>query len=377
MSYRAGLLLRIASAVVTIGMFFFLSRVFDAAAPGLTTVGGGYFAFVLLGIVAQEFLSQSIGAFGGALRESQTTGTLELMLLGPSRLGTLLLSSTLWLHASAGLGAVAVSRAWGRCSASTCPTSDVPAALLGLVLMLVGFTGMGLLAGASVLVIKRGQPAGLGAARRIGACSAGRSTRRRCCHAPLQALGAFLPITHGLTVLRGVHARGPGRSWSWPVPLAALAAVSLAFLADRPAGVRGGRAACPDRRQPVAVLSPCRCPSPPALDSPSSERCAWPRAPSRPATQATALAAADRGPRLRLGPGCGRSPTSTRSCRWWRDTLTTRRRRARPGRLATTCPAPSPRDAACERDTWPIPSSTSSDGLSARPASRRCPSRGS
>jgi cobalamin biosynthesis protein CobD/CbiB len=100
-SYRAGLILRLASAVVTVGVFFFLSRTFDGAAPGLMTVGTSYFAFVLLGIMAQEFLSQSVGGFGGALRESQTTGTLELMLLGPSRLSTLLLSSTLWRRSSA------------------------------------------------------------------------------------------------------------------------------------------------------------------------------------------------------------------------------------------------------------------------------------
>ncbi len=228
MSYRAGLLLRIASAVVTIGMFFFLSRVFDAAAPGLTAVGGGYFAFVLLGIIAQEFLSQSVGAFGGALRESQTTGTLELMLLGPSRLGTVLLSSTLWLHASAGLGAVAYL-VLGALLGVDLSHTDVPAALLGLVLMLVGFTGMGLLAGASVIVIKRGNPLGW-ALRGASVVLGGTLYPTTVLPAPLQALGAFLPITHGLTVLRGSMLEGQG-VLELAVPLAALAAVSLAFLA--------------------------------------------------------------------------------------------------------------------------------------------------
>jgi hypothetical protein len=85
-SYRAGLILRLASAVATVAVFFFLSRTFDDVAPGLTGVGTSYFAFVLIGIMAQEFLSQSVGGFGSALRESQTTGTLELMLLGRSHL---------------------------------------------------------------------------------------------------------------------------------------------------------------------------------------------------------------------------------------------------------------------------------------------------
>ena len=93
--HRTGFSLRIASVVVTIAMFFFPRRVFDAAAPALTDVGGSYFAFVLIGIAAQEFLGQSIGTFGGSLLESETTGTLELMLLGRSRLVTPPLSSTL------------------------------------------------------------------------------------------------------------------------------------------------------------------------------------------------------------------------------------------------------------------------------------------
>lgn len=227
MSYRAGLLLRIASAVVTIGMFFFLSRVFDAAAPGLTAVGGGYFAFVLIGIVAQEFLSQSIGTFGGALRESQTTGTLELMLLGPSRLGTVLLSSTLWLHASAGLGALAYL-VFGVMLGVDLSRMDVPATLLGLVLMLVGFTGMGLLAGATVIVIKRGNPLGWGL-RGASVVLGGTLYPITVLPAPLQALGACLPITHALTVLRGAMLEGRGIV-ELGVPLAALAAVSLAFM---------------------------------------------------------------------------------------------------------------------------------------------------
>ena len=158
-SYRAGLVLRLASAVVTVGVFFFLSRTFTGAAPGLTAVGSSYFAFVLVGIMAQEFLSQSVGAFGGALRESQTTGTLELMLLGPSRLSTLLVSSTLWLQASAALGA-GTYLLLGVGLGVDISRINVPAALLGLLLMTVGFIGMGLLAGSLVLVIKRGNPLG-------------------------------------------------------------------------------------------------------------------------------------------------------------------------------------------------------------------------
>jgi ABC-2 type transport system permease protein len=226
-SYRTGFLLRIASAVVTIAMFYFLGRIFDTAAPALTDVGGSYFAFVVIGIAAQEFLGQSIGTFGGSLRESQTTGTLELMLLGRSRLVTLLLSSTLWLHASAGIGALAYL-VLGVALGVDLSAIDLPATVVGVLLMLVGFTGMGLLAGATVLVIKRGNPVGW-ALRGASVLLGGILYPVAVLPPLLQALGATLPITHALVVLRGAMLEGAGIT-ELAGPIAALALTSTAFL---------------------------------------------------------------------------------------------------------------------------------------------------
>ncbi|HEY7702957.1 MAG TPA: ABC transporter permease [Candidatus Limnocylindrales bacterium] len=227
-SYRAGLLLRIASAVVTVGMFFFLGRVFDAAAPALTDVGGSYFAFVVIGIAAQEFLGQSVGTFGGSLRESQTTGTLELMLLGRSRLVTLLVSSTLWLHASAGLGALTYL-VLGTILGIDLSRIDLLATVIGVSLMLVGFTGMGLLAGATVLVVKRGNP--LGWALRGASVLLGGILYPVSVLPPLlQAAGATLPMTHALVVLRGAMLDGLNVV-QLSGSLVALAVTSAAFLA--------------------------------------------------------------------------------------------------------------------------------------------------
>lgn len=227
-SYRAGMLLRVASAVVTIGMFFFLGQVFDAAAPGLTNVGGSYFAFVLIGIAAQEFLGQSVGQFGGSLRESQTTGTLELMLLGRSRLATLVLSSTLWLHASAALGAFTYLLL-GALLGVDLSRMDPVATVAGVLLMMVGFTGMGLLAGATVLVIKRGNPVGW-ALRGASVLLGGILYPVSVLPPLLQALGAMLPMTPALVVLRKAMLEGAGVG-ELVGPLAWLAVTSLAFLA--------------------------------------------------------------------------------------------------------------------------------------------------
>jgi ABC-2 type transport system permease protein len=226
-SYRAGMLLRLGASLVTVVLFFFLSRTFDEAAPALTAVGGDYFAFVLVGIIAQEFLGQSIGGFGGSLRESQTTGTLELMLLGPSRLVTLLVSSTLWLHASAALGALAYL-VFGVALGVDVSQADIPATALALLLMLVGFSGMGFIAGATVLVIKRGNPLGW-AFRGASVVLGGILYPVEVLPPVLQALGLALPITHALTILRGAVLEGYGIVESAGA-LITLGALSTAYL---------------------------------------------------------------------------------------------------------------------------------------------------
>jgi ABC-2 type transport system permease protein len=227
-SYRAGILLGIGSSAATVGVFFFLSRTFDEAAPSLTAVGGSYFAFVIIGIVVQTFLGQAVGGFGGAIREAQVTGTLELMLLGPSRLLTLLVSSTLWLQASAVLGSLAYF-ALAIPLGVDLSAMDVPATVVAFALMLVGFSGMGFLAGATVLIIKRGNP--LGWALRGASLVLGGIFYPVSVLPPiLQTLGWFLPMTHALVALRGSMLEGLGIVELAPT-LAALAVVSIAFLA--------------------------------------------------------------------------------------------------------------------------------------------------
>ena len=226
-SYRAGTLLRIAGSMVTVGIFFFLSRTLERGAPNLTLVGGSYFAFVLVGIAVQEFLSQVVGGFGGAVRESQVSGTLELMLLGPSRLATILVSSTLWLQVSAALGA-GLYLVLGAVLGVDLTRANIPATIVGLGLMLVGFMGMGLLAGATVLVIKRGNPVGW-ALRGASIVLGGAFYPVSVLPVPLQVLGEALPMTHALTVLRGALLDGRGIV-ELAGPIVALTVVSAGFL---------------------------------------------------------------------------------------------------------------------------------------------------
>jgi ABC-2 type transport system permease protein len=226
-SYRAGLILRLGSSIVTVAVFFFISHAFGAAATSqIGQYGGDYFAFVLVGVAMTEFLGESVGGIGGNLREAQTTGTLELMLLSPSRLGVLMTSSALWLQASATLGAGTYLVA-GALLGADFSHADIVATVGALILAMIGFTGMGLLAGGVVIVIKRGNPVGWllrGASVVLG----GVFYPTEVLPPALQVLGALLPMTHALTVLRGSILLGKGIADMVP-SFVALLVLSVAY----------------------------------------------------------------------------------------------------------------------------------------------------
>ena len=81
------------------------------------------------------------------------------MLLSPSRLSVLMTSSSLWLQASAAIGAITYLVA-GALLGADFSHADVLATVGAMIVTMIGFTGLGLVAGAVVIVIKRGNPVG-------------------------------------------------------------------------------------------------------------------------------------------------------------------------------------------------------------------------
>ena len=228
-SYRAGFVLRLGSAVVTVAVFFFISHSFGLASTAdISKYGADYFAFVLVGVALQQFLGQTVGGIGGSLRESQTTGTLELMVLSPSRLSTVLMSTSIWLQVSAAIGAVTYLVA-GALLGADFSHADLPATALALLVTMVGFTGMGLLAGGVVIVIKRGNPVGW-LLQGASIVLSGVFYPTAVLPAGLQALGELLPMTHALVILRGSILLGTEITAAIPefVALVALSAIYLA-----------------------------------------------------------------------------------------------------------------------------------------------------
>jgi ABC-2 type transport system permease protein len=155
------------------------------------------------------------------------TGTLELMLLSPSRLSTIIVSSTLWANLSALTGSI-VFVAFGVVAGLAVAGADLLVIAITVPLTMLATTGLGILAAASVVVLKRGNPLGTAI---TAACIVlgGVFYPVDALPSPLQVLSALVPTTHALTAIRGAVLGGQDVV-ALAGPLLALAVLAVASL---------------------------------------------------------------------------------------------------------------------------------------------------
>lgn len=208
-SYKLSFLMRFVVIIANVTIYYYLAKVFEGtAASFLRDYQGNYFAFLVIGVAVNEYLNLGINSISRSIREGQSTGTLELMVLAPTRLPTILLSSTLWNYVFSTLS-IALYLVVASFHGLDLRNSNVPFALFALLVSACAFLGLGLLAASIIIVMKRGDP--LGWLIRIGSMVLGGVFYPiQVLPSWLQTLSMFFPLTHALTMLRGALLNGQG-----------------------------------------------------------------------------------------------------------------------------------------------------------------------
>jgi ABC-2 type transport system permease protein len=202
-SYRTGLAFTAVGGVMTLTVFYFLARTVGAS-PALRGQGD-YFSYALVGVAVASSLRSLQTSFASRLRETQSDGSLEVLLGAP-------LST---FQVVAGLAAYPIASALGRALALLAAGAWLFGAQLSispvafaaaLLVSVVTFGALGLLSAAFVLVFKRGDPFSYA----LDAASyllCGVIYPVDVLPPILQALARFLPATHALEALRaaGLH----------------------------------------------------------------------------------------------------------------------------------------------------------------------------
>ncbi len=208
LSYRFSFFLQLFGIFFSILMFFFIAQLFGkAVTPYLESYGGDYFSFVLVGIAFSGFLGVAMSSFAGSIRQGQMMGTLEAMLVTPTRLSTILLSSSLWNFAFTSLRVILYLVVGAVFFGVDLSHVNLPAALIIQVLTILAFGSFGIISASFIMVFKQGDPLAL-ALNTASSLLGGVYYPITVLPFWLQPLSHLLPITYSLRAMRHAVLQG-------------------------------------------------------------------------------------------------------------------------------------------------------------------------
>jgi ABC-2 type transport system permease protein len=208
--YRAAVLVRLLGLATAVGALLFLARFVGAAEnPHLARYGGNYLGFVVLGTLGATLQQVGVSGLAQRIRTAQLMGTLEAELATPAPPWMVLGAPPLYEFGAAALRSAAYLLGAALLLGMRLPRANWLSLALAVPPIVGAFTGLGLLAAGTTMLIRRTNPI----ATVIGSLSfflSGVVYPVSVLPPWLQALGQLLPLTHALAVLRGALLVGAG-----------------------------------------------------------------------------------------------------------------------------------------------------------------------
>jgi ABC-2 type transport system permease protein len=202
LSYHFQLFIKFFSIGMGVLMFYFLSRLVGSAQE-LEGYRGGYFEFVLIGLLVMAFSQACVSSFSQSIQSAQSDGTLEILLSSAMRLPTLL-AGTLIVPVLFALVEGGLYLVVGVLAADLRITlSGVLLAVLLLVLTLGTFAAVGIFSATVIVLTKRGDPFSM-LALQASNLLAGAVFPVAVLPGALQALSHAIPAFYGLRGVREI-----------------------------------------------------------------------------------------------------------------------------------------------------------------------------
>ena len=201
-SYRLSFLLDFISIFASVATFFFVSKLFgEGASKYLEEFGGDYFSFVLIGLAFSGYLSAALSSFSQVIHYEQSEGTLEILLMSPTSIGTILLLGAVWNFFFVSLRVMIYLFLGWLIFGFNLSKINLISSLVILFLTILSFSALGVLSASFILVFKRGNPINWvlnGISRFLG----GVYFPVKVLPQGLQKISYLLPITYALRGMR-------------------------------------------------------------------------------------------------------------------------------------------------------------------------------
>ena len=157
LTYKLQLFLRFSSVGFTILIFLFVSKLVGDA-DALASYQGGYFDFVLVGFAMTSFTLVGMQTFRRTISTEMSSGTLEVLLATPNRIGSVLAGALVTPLLISGIEIILYFAIGIGLLGTGLSVQGVLLAIPLIVLTLLTFSALGILSAAFIVVTKRGDP---------------------------------------------------------------------------------------------------------------------------------------------------------------------------------------------------------------------------
>ena len=229
-TYKTWALSRLVGLLGLLFSAWFVARTFAGHEPLALASRGGYFGFLVVGVLVSDLAWAAFAGPADRVRQAQLAGTLEAELSSPVPVALWLAAQALFPLLGALLrGLLGAFLALGLAGQWPAP-AQLPAIGAALALSVAALLPIGLVGGATTLLLKRSDPLGRG----LHAASmllAGVAYPVDVLPEPLQRAAALLPTTYALDALRGALLGGASLTALFPTlaVLAGFAAIGMAL----------------------------------------------------------------------------------------------------------------------------------------------------
>ena len=160
-SYKFAFIMRFFKMFLSLIVFFFVSKLLgDIGALQLKPYGGNYFAFVLIGIAFFGYLDISMRGLSNVIRQGQTQGTLEALLVTQTSIPNIIIASTIYPFIKASFNVGVYLLLGGLIFGVKMGNANIISASIILLLSITSFSGLGILSASFIMVFKQGDPIG-------------------------------------------------------------------------------------------------------------------------------------------------------------------------------------------------------------------------
>lgn len=207
-SYKLSFFFNIFSVCSTLLIYFFIDKLFGHRMTAhLEEFGVNYFSYVLLSMAFFSYIGVGISSFSNRIRLEQMQGTLETLLLTPTKTIIILISMGLWNLIFATLDVFIYIVLGIFLFKINFSNINILSTLVILLLTIISFSSLGIISASFVIVFKRGNPIGwiINALEGIlGGVYFPITVMPRF----LQLLAKFLPITYAVRAIELAVYRG-------------------------------------------------------------------------------------------------------------------------------------------------------------------------